>query len=77
MIEKDLSVILGKVLKEYRERKNMTQQVVADLAGIQRSHLACLEAGEKQVTIKTLVKILSALSINISEFFRVVEKELK
>lgn len=76
MIEKDLQLILGKTIKEYRERKGMTQQVLADLSGIQRSHLACLETGEKQVTIKTLVKILSALSINISEFFRTVEKEL-
>ena len=74
---KDLSVVLGKTIAEYRNRKGLTQQVLADLAGIQRSHLACLETGEKQVTIKTLVKILSPLSINISEFFRVVEKELE
>lgn len=39
----------------------MTQQVLADLAGIERSHLARLELGEREAGLRMLEKIANAL----------------
>ena len=36
---------LGQIISENRKRKSMTQQDLADKAGMSRSHLAALETG--------------------------------
>lgn len=44
-----------------RHRKNMTFQELADLTDISESHIRRLEAGEKNPTLQTLVKLSNAL----------------
>jgi transcriptional regulator with XRE-family HTH domain len=41
----------------------MTQQVLADLAGIERSHLARLELGEREAGLRMLEKIADAFGV--------------
>jgi transcriptional regulator with XRE-family HTH domain len=39
----------------------MTQEVLADAAGIDRSHMGKIERGERNVTLLNLVRIAGAL----------------
>lgn len=62
------NVELGRLIKESRKAKGMTQQELGDIVGLQKSAIAKYESG-RVVNIKrsTLQKIASALNIRPSE----------
>lgn len=55
--------IVGQILTEYRERKELTQEVLSDLAGLDRTHYSKLERGLRSPTLDTLFKIGQALDV--------------
>ena len=59
---------IGQKIKEARKRKNMTQEELGNIVGVQKSAIAKYESG-RVVNIKrsTLQKIASALNIRPSE----------
>lgn len=68
------SKITGMVIRELREKKGWTQEVMSGLAGISRTHLIGIEKGHKKPNVETLWKISNALDIALSELFRMVEE---
>jgi DNA-binding XRE family transcriptional regulator len=58
---------IGKKVKEYRERKGLTQAELADKGGLQQSQISRLEAGEHSPSFKTLDKIAKALEVLIGD----------
>lgn len=59
---KEKSKAVGKVIRELRTAKNLTQQTLAQLAEVDWSNLQKVEGG-KNTTIDTLVRICIALGI--------------
>ncbi len=60
---------VGKRIKELRHKLSITQEELADKAGIHRTYIASLEVGKRNISIVTLEKIVFALEISLSEFF--------
>lgn len=54
---------LGQDIQNARKRRRLTQQIVADRAGISRSTLCKLEKGEGGVSLETLARVLFALGL--------------
>ena len=65
---------VGKVIQEYREKRNLSQEVVSGLADIGRTHLSAIERGVRKPTLETFFKIADALDILPSELMRMIEK---
>lgn len=65
----------GVVISKLRVQKCLTQESLSGLAGIARSHLAALEAGEKTAKLDTVWRIAEALGIAPSELIRRTERE--
>lgn len=61
----DVRKRIGRQLAEIRRAKGMTQQEVADKAGLLRPHIARIEAGSFSVGIDTLAAIAEALGQQI------------
>ncbi|MFD1206198.1 MULTISPECIES: helix-turn-helix domain-containing protein [Sporosarcina] len=59
---------IGKRVKSIRLRKKMTQQQVADLANITKSHVSKIENGQASPALTTLSKIAKALDSPTSWF---------
>lgn len=57
-------------LKELRDKNQLTQEDLAYKVGVDRSYMGFLERGEKNPTLKNLVKIAAALNVSLSELFR-------
>lgn len=59
-------------IKKYRKEKNLTQQDLADLAGISRQYVTDIENEnrKKHITIAILGRIADAMNVNIELFFR-------
>ncbi len=59
----------GQHLKELRISKNMTQEQLADIAGISENTIVTLEAGMLNTTIATCFQIAKALGVSSKELF--------
>lgn len=68
--------IIGKVIKEKRLQKGMTQDLLSGFAGIARTHLTMIENGTKQANFETLWKIAIALEMKPSELVAEIEANL-
>lgn len=57
-------------IKEYRERKNLSQTELARISGVSRSIIVGLETGTyTTTTTDTLLKIAKALDVKVQDIF--------
>lgn len=68
------SIVVGKVIQEYREKRKLSQEVVSGLADIGRTHLSAIERGLRKPTLETLFKIADALNVKASEIVKSIEE---
>ncbi len=57
----------GKNLKNIRQNKKITQEKLAELAGIDRSYLSEVERGIKNISLTKIEAIANALDVKIYE----------
>lgn len=62
---KDL-VAFGTAVRARRKEMGLSQEALADLAGIDRSHMGKIERGERNVTLLNMIRIAKALHIRLS-----------
>ncbi len=65
----------GRIIRNLRQQKGWSQEVLSGLAGIARSHLSEIENGQKVASVDTLWRIAEALGIRLSELIRQVEEQ--
>lgn len=63
-------VSLGKKMKQIRLEKKISQTEIAYRCGFDKSNYNTIEAGKRNPTITTLLKIANALNIDLIEFFK-------
>jgi len=67
--------IFGKILQEERKAKNISQEKLAKLTGLDRTAISLIETGKRSPTFSTILKICSALEVEPSQLFSVYEKK--
>ena len=67
--------ITGRVIRQLREERGVTQEVLSGLAALSRSHLADIERGSISPSVDTLWRIAEALGLRLSALIRRVEAE--
>lgn len=60
-------VAFGKRVREMRKSKGISQERLAEMAGIDRSYMGNIERGEKNITLKKAYEICDALGINMKD----------
>ena len=60
----------GKNVQEFRKSQQMSQEQLAELAGVHRTYIGMIERAEKNITLLSIAKIASALNVNISELLK-------
>ena len=66
----DIVIVLGKNIKYYRAKLNMTQEELAKLSGVNRSHLASIESGMLNTSIRIVGKLAQALGVTASDLLK-------
>lgn len=61
---------LGGAVRRLRKASGLSQEALADAAGIERAHLGKIERGERNVTFLNIVRIASALNALPSDLLR-------
>ncbi len=64
---------VGKRIIELREKRGISTNKLANLAGITQSYLRNIEIGKTNPTVEMLEYICEALNISIRDFFEVNE----
>jgi transcriptional regulator with XRE-family HTH domain len=65
----DLLVRLGKRIRELRKRRDWTQVEMAEKVGIDRSFLADVERGNRNISVLNLELIAKGLEVSLSRLF--------
>ena len=65
---------VGQTIRNLRESKNLSQDVLSGLAGIARSHLSMIETGTKPANFQTIWRIALALEMRPSELVARIEE---
>jgi transcriptional regulator with XRE-family HTH domain len=66
----DICVRVGNTIRELRQAKGWSQQLLADHAQIERSHLTRLEEGRKEAGLRVLERIADALDVEPADLLR-------
>ena len=69
--------ITGRIIRELREQRGLTQEVLSGLAAVSRSHLAEIETGHTNANVETLWKISEELGMKMSDLIRMVEQAIE
>lgn len=67
--------IFGKVLREIRENKKISQEKLAEYANLDRTYISLLERGLRHPTISTIFELAKALKTSPSKMIEMVEKQ--
>ncbi|MEV6821290.1 helix-turn-helix transcriptional regulator [Nocardiopsis dassonvillei] len=63
-------MVFGARIRELREAKGLSQEKLADLAGVHRTYMSSVERGQRNVGLDNIVAIAEALDVPIARLFR-------
>lgn len=66
----DILKIFGERVREERNKKHLSQEDLADKAGLHRTYIGMIERAEKNITLKNIHRIANALDISITELLK-------
>ncbi|HEX3577403.1 MAG TPA: helix-turn-helix transcriptional regulator [Thermoanaerobaculia bacterium] len=61
-------------LRELREKRDLSQTKLAELAGLNRNYVGDVERGRRNPCFDNLLKLADALNVSPSELFRPFDK---
>lgn len=76
MTSNHLLVVLGKAIRERRENLGLSQERMAELAGIHRTYAGAVERGERNIAAINLERIARALKKQPSQIWARAEELL-
>lgn len=65
----DIKLLVGKRVKELRNNLGISQEELADLAGLDRTYITSVECGKRNISIVNIEKLAKALKVSLAEFF--------
>lgn len=60
---------LGERIKQLRKETKISQEKLAELAGLDRTYINSVENGRRNISIINMEKICTALEISLADFF--------
>jgi transcriptional regulator with XRE-family HTH domain len=70
------AAIVGQVLRDARESKDLTQQEVALRSRMDRAYLNEVEAGKRSLSVDRLLRLASALEVSAGTLVARIERRL-
>ncbi len=69
--------VLGRMIKQARQERNLTQEQLGQLIGVQKSQISKLESSTNSATIDTIIKVFRALKAEINFNVKLEEQFMK
>lgn len=68
-----LEEAFGLALRQMRERRRLSQEALADLAGVHRTYVGSVERGERNISLRNIEALARALGQSASMVLKVAE----
>ena len=65
----DIKYNFGQRLRELRHDLGLSQEALANKAGVDRTYMTDVENGRRNISVEILEKILVALEVSFAQFF--------
>jgi transcriptional regulator with XRE-family HTH domain len=62
--------IFGEQLREFRAQAGLSQEALAEKAGLHRNYIGHLERGEKTASLDVLMRLAAALQLSLPELLK-------
>ena len=69
--------LFGQAVRHFREKMKISQEDLADRAHLHRTYISDIERGSRNVSLKNIFKLASALGVSPSKIFLFVERRMK
>lgn len=69
--EIDVKKLVGKRIREYRQKHKMSQEMLSEIIEIDSKHLSNIELGKNMPNPQLLLKIAKAFGIEIKDLFEI------
>jgi HTH-type transcriptional regulator / antitoxin HipB len=69
--------ILGEMIRKVRLERNLTQEELGKLVGVQRAQISKLENKTTNVTIETILKVFGALKAKVNFNLELLNQEIQ
>ena len=69
MSKEAILLTFGKKVQEKRKALQLSQEQLAEEAGVHRTYIGMIERAEKNITLLNIAKIASALRVEIKDLF--------
>jgi DNA-binding XRE family transcriptional regulator len=69
--------VLGRMIKTARQERNLTQEQLGELIGVQKSQISKLESSTNSATIDTILKVFKALKAEINFNVKLEKQSIK
>ena len=66
-LTKQLQILIGKKVREYRQKMDVSQEELGKLAKVHRTYVGMVERGEKNITIHNLHRFADALGVKVRD----------
>jgi len=63
MAAKDIRIVVGGILRDFRDEKGWSQEELGFRSGLHRNYIGGIERGERNVALLNLEKLAKALGI--------------
>jgi transcriptional regulator with XRE-family HTH domain len=73
-VRADIRVRFGDAVRVRREELGLTQEDLAEKAGIHRTYLSDIERGSRNVALVNIERLAQALAVTISQLFQGIER---
>lgn len=70
----DIHMRYGRVIRNLRQQKNISQEELADLCGLHRTYISDIELGKRNVSLENIERISNALNVSLTEVFKEVDE---
>ena len=73
-MKENLPINFGILLKSLRTERRISQQKLAEAAGVERNYIYYLEKGTSEPTLGVLMGLASGLGLSFAEFAAMIEQ---
>jgi transcriptional regulator with XRE-family HTH domain len=70
-VKKDIVIEFGERIRELRNSRKWSQEVLADKTGFHRTYIGMIERGERNLSLKNIEVFANTFGLSISELLNI------
>ena len=66
----DITVQFGERVRQVRQSHSLSQEALADLAGLDRTYISSVERGQRNISLRNIEAIADALGVRLADLLK-------